>query len=71
MAQKTEMREEPAPEPVTLPIGLPTPSSAPHWRRKRLSQASAARAPAFRELRIPASTRYRYRDIQDKDRING
>lgn len=26
---------------------------------------------AFRELRHPATTGYRYRDIQDMDRING
>lgn len=41
------------------------------WRRKRRSPGAATPAPAFRELRQPAATGYRYRDIQDTDCING
>jgi len=65
------MRGEPKPDPVTLLIGTPDPQSSTSLATERRSPAFATPALAFRELRHPAATGYRYRDIQDTDRING
>ena len=72
MTQKTEMRGEPMPEPVTLPIGTALPPKFSTSRAVKTAITSLhPSALAFRELRHPASKGYRYRDTQDTDRTNG
>ncbi|MFN7595311.1 MAG: hypothetical protein ACK5PT_00845, partial [Cereibacter sp.] len=51
--------------------GQPDPQFSTSLETKQRSPAFATPALAFRELRHPATTGYRYRDIQDTDRING
>jgi hypothetical protein len=71
MAQKTEMRGEPMPELVTLPIGTACPSVQQPTGDDIATNSLCPPALALRELRHPAATGYRYRDIQNTDRING
>lgn len=65
------MRGEPRPDPVTLPIGAARPQLSDSLATTAASPAFATPALAFRELLCVAATGYRYRDIQDTDRING
>ena len=65
------MRGEPMPGPVIPAIGTTCPPFSTFLATKRRSPAFAAPALACRELRHPAATGYRYRDIQDTERTNG